>query len=467
MPPLNSYTRPYGLSGRAYKYVTDNDPWADVRAGGIHMQPRTKSGSAPTQFPPTPAAGPSKRRTRSSSNRRVKFANFEQDDLMGDAVPGFDGRAGGGKRRRPRKGNGKYPRGRKPRRVSRRKASRRKRNKKITAKKRQPRKTAILTNGVYRSEYSAGTVTSGGERAIYIGHSNMITQDMRTVFCYALVKNILQKCGVEVKSMSDPARGIEVDDTFTLTYRTSNVAAVTSTNVIVTDTAAAMSTYGDSFATFLAGLTSTEQVVMESIIFTPKLAATSTIPRMALTLRNAKVKFHMTSELRVQNETVIGTKVETTDVVAVDLIGKFYSGKGTGTSLLNDRDITTPFVASSLTGVISKAPGTAINAIVRPMDKQILSNCSKSGPFQMKAGSDILSVIKGMYTTQIDYLPRVFNLQGAPTYPLLKIGQYRMYGLEKKFYNATDQAVVRYTNRSNIGCSISYRKTRLTAVTNV
>jgi len=400
------------------------------------------------QLPPTPAKG---------------IVGRGLPDKVAKLVLGINGRNGGGGRQRPRKGNGKYVRkGRKGR-----KANRSKRSKKITAKKRLPKKTAILTNGVYRSEYTTGTLTSGGERAIYIGHSNMVTSDMRLVFCYALVKNVLQKAGVEVKSMNDPPRGIEVGDNFTLTYRVSNVSVISTNVITVTATADAMSTYGATLATFLAGLSSTEQVVLESFTFTPNLAATSTIPRIALTLRNAKVKFHMTSEFRVQNETVIGTNVESTDVVAVDLIGKFYSGKGTGTSLLNDRDVIVPFVASSTSGVILKATGTGTNAIIRPVDKQMLANCQKSGPFQMKAGSDMLSVIKGTYTTSIDHLPRALNLQGAPTYPLLKIGQYRMYGLEKKFYNGTDEAVVRYTNRSSIGCSISYRKSRMTAVTNV
>lgn len=468
MPPLNAYNRPYGVPGQFYKYYTVNDPWAEFASGGINnsYQPRSKSGASGSTLPVTPPATGRKRPNKGGpSNVKVKFPNLDQDDVMED-VPGFDGRSGGGGRRRPRKGNGKRAAGRRPRRKAR-KVSKRKRTKKITAKKRLPKKTSILRNGVYRSEYQIGTLTSSGERAIYIGHSNVVQKDMRLVFCYAIVKNVLQRAGVEVKTMNDPPRGIELDDNFTVTYRTGNTAGISATTFNVTSVAAAMSTYGDAFDAFLAGLTNEDQVILESFTFTPALVATSTIPRVAITLRNAKVMFDLQSEFRVQNETVIGTNIETTDVAAVDLIGKYYTGKGTGTAVLNDRDMTTPLVCNSGTGVIAKATSTAVNSIIRPLDAQILSNCQKSGPFAMKAGSDFKSVIKGKYTAKIDNLMRVINVDNQPTYPVLNVGQYRMYGLEKKFYNGTDQAIVRYTNRMTIGCTIKYFKSKLTSVTNV
>lgn len=462
MPPV-SYRRRLSYPGHAVNYYTSSDPWASLRNATVNI-----NSAGPSRYPQTPVSirkRPFRGSTTPSARKRIAFTV----DKPVDNVPGFDGRNGGGKRRRARKGNGKRTvMRRKSRKASKRSKKYVSKRRKIGAKKRLPKKSSILKNGCYRTEYSTGTLTGSGERCLYIGHSDVVQADMLTVFCFAIIKNCFQGAGVEVRTMNDPPRGIELNDNFIFQYRVTNTAAMSTSTITVTSTSAAISTYADALVTVLTGLANEDQVILESLTFTPALLASSTIPRFSLSLRNAKVTFHLRSEFRLQNETVIGSNVETTDVNAVDLVGKFYSGNGTGTSFLNDRDLTVPFVAERTNGLIGYAPSASVNSIIRPLDKQMLSNCAKSGPFTMKAGSDIKSVITGTYTMNIDRWMRFINLDNAPTYPLLKLGKYRFYGLEKKFLTGTaDQVIVRYANRATVGVQLKYYKSRMTAVTNV
>lgn len=409
----------------------------------------------------------------SSSSVRRQLNFVEPVEPVVDNVPGFDGRAGGGGRRRPRKGNGfarrvRRKRGRKIGKRLVRKTRARKRSRKASTKI----QSKILNNGVYRTEYNSGTLAATSDRCLYFGHSNVVQQDMLYVFLSSLVKNVLQRAGCEVKQMADPIRGITIGDTLQIAYRTGNDSA---TVLFMTatvgsggiTTATAISGYVDLFFQQMLGLTNEDQIIFESIGLSP-VVSVSLLRWTVINLRNAKVTFHLSAELSLENRTVIaGAGTEVTDVLAVKLVGKYYSGVGTGTHHLNDRDIAIPFVANSGTGMIAVAPGTGVNAIIRPVDHRMMSHVKKSGPFHVSSGQNWVSKLASKQVVRIDDVSRMLSLDNQPTYPLLKFGKFKMFGMEKQINNTGDVVTVGYTHRSTVGCQVKYFKARMTAVSNV
>lgn len=402
------------------------------------------------------AAYGSKHKTPPTPAKDVKSQGLP--DKVAKLVLGFDGRNGGGGRRRPRKGNG---------RKAGRRSGKRKRipKKKIRAKKRLS--TSILTNGVYRSEYFSADATASTTNTLYVGHSNVSQSDVCTVFCYSLVKMVFQRAGFEIKDLADPPRGIEVNDFVTIYYKTNNESAVTSQNFACSATADAVTVYGAALSAFL--LTLAETTVLDSITFTPA-AANATFASTRINLRLATISLDLKSEMFLSNRTYeTATNIETTDLDAQQLIGKKYEGKGTGTSYLNDRAITVPFMANFGTGVITVAPVTGTaghNGLLHPADGKLFARC-KSSAFKVRPGGDWKSLLSGRYTVKIDDMMPLFFVNTAVNYPNIKFGNYRFFGLEKQLIRGVEPVRVAYTTRSTIGAKINLKRAKMSVVNNI
>lgn len=416
--------------------------------GGLKRASRALAAAA-SQKPPTPAA---------KAARKGPLP-----EKVAKMVLGFDGRNGGGGRRRPRKGNGFASRKiRTKKRLSKRKSKKR--------RNRNPRlMTSIMKNGVYRSEYTNGNNAADGNNALYIGHSDIVQRDIVLVFCYALIKNLFQRAGVEVASVNEPPRGIEVNDNITLFYKPSNATAINSFVITCTNVADSIATYGDSLYTYITGTPVREnQILLDRLIFTPALLATSTIPRVALMLRNMKVHLHTKSEMVFRNRTYDNVADTTTDDLDhVNIVGKWYAGKGTGTSYLLDRNSNIPMVASSANGVIFKASDATENSIIRPVDKRYLSAVSRSGAFKAPSGHTWTSKLSGNYVLTVDKFITTFQSDGLPNYVKMSVGNFKLYGLEKQIFVSPEPVRIASTTRTTVGVGLSFHKARMTTVTNV
>jgi len=473
--PKKSYVNRHALLRHQRKLHLLNDPHQLYNYVGRGRTPFKVSPYRGIPFIETPYAlggagtpPSSGRKARSNRPLNITVPSFHaQPEPVVDNVPGFDGRAGGGARRRPRKGNG-FAKIRAKKRLPKKR--------KLAAKRRKPKTnkrprliTSVMKNGVYRSEYNNQDLTSDASNALYVGHSDVVQKDIMKCFFYALVKNVLQRAGVEVKSMNEPPRGIELGDNFTLYYKTSNESGVMNA---VTSTVAAvinpMSDYGDAFYAWALALTNEDRVILETFVFTPALAVASTIPRVALPLRNMKITLHLKSELTLRNKTYnnIGD-IETDDLDNVPIQGKWYAGKGTGTSYLLDRNSALPLVASGATGLIVKAPSVAENSLIRPIDKRYLDSVKRSGAFMAPAGHTWTSKLSSKLVMPVDKFIKTIQQDNLPDYPHMYYGQFKFYGLEKRIISTAEPVRISVTNRSTIGVGLSFHKPKLTCVTNV
>lgn len=172
------------------------------------------------------------------------------------------------------------------------------------------------------------------------------------------------------------------------------------------------------------------------------------IPYTVLILRGAKIKYHTTSALKVQNTSLASAFEDTIDEVdAVSLYGKIYQGKGNGMEIVGDTNGVRPFIADRNYGIITKEgrPYSSQMAELRePVPKELTKHVKYCSGTSLESGELVSNVIRDKKTIYLNsYLRILMNFYYLKTteeavvptllqYPYTSLGKFMIVGLEKK-----------------------------------
>lgn len=283
----------------------------------------------------------------------------------------------------------------------------------------------ILNKGCYMTTERSCVQTS--DNCVYVGHATNPLLQTTQIVMMAFVKAIFRDLGIKIPSMESVVDGSVAGDAIVIQYRVNREVATGLTTHTESIFGVTYFAVADALATWMGGLP--EQVEFDScyLNITP---ATSLFPFRSWNLLNTRIMVTSTSTLKFQNRSVNETGDEdTNDVDNVPLIGRSYSGKGTGTEWNNGTLGVKPFYADRF-GLINKDGDT--EGMKEPPFGQLFSQVKKSGGISIHPGSIKISKLSHKINLTLNRFHRMFDDHTyGSTYPAGSMGKFEFYGVEK------------------------------------
>jgi len=246
-----------------------------------------------------------------------------------------------------------------------------------------------------------------------------------------------------VTAQQDFAAGSTVADVVTFMYNTLNVI-------------------------FIAG----SQQMLQSIVILESPAVGSFGQLVRMPMEQSKIHLWSKSTLKIQNRSKIAEDDEADDVDNVPLYGKSYDGIGNGTSHIKNGE--TEFMFADLNGIIEFDGGVKPYLNEPPQGYEFV-NVKTVGKAHLDPGHIKTSVLNSSKTGRLnDILHAVLPAQGggfaSTTKPQIKVGQFRLFALEKMIEtlnSAPTPINVAYEHNLRIGAymTVSYPKVQCTVNT--
>lgn len=188
-------------------------------------------------------------------------------------------------------------------------------------------------------------------------------------------------------------------------------------------------------------------------------------------LWGTKINYIAKSSLKMQNRTRTGTSTSTDVIDDVPIYGKSYGGKGYGPTYA-DPTVGTGSIsltADSGFGVIEYAPIVSENGLQEPFDPIELARCRTAGKISIDPGQIKTSVVtdkRSVYfnTLMRMFLPRISLTTAPPKTPGLRVGNYKMYGLEKVM-NVDNAVILTLAYECQHNLTLEVKETRTKVVT--
>lgn len=294
--------------------------------------------------------------------------------------------------------------------------------------KRVSKLSTMMKKGVQLCLESGNVVTTSS--AMYIGHATCPSQVAKRAFFRALVKLILTRSNKLNPDWNAIPRGVNVNDTWVIEYRTSMDSGSPFQSAIVTWVAGlTQDAIALAFAAIFAGISS--QFTIDRIEYRPLNVG---VGNSTIYLNNAHVELDVLSQFKIQNQTVtLAADDEADNVNNVPLIGKSYQGKGTGSKYQVERTGTTPFICEPAYGIIYTNGVT--NDLAEPPSAKLFQQVKKAGKVTVGPGEIKTSTIK--YRKRLgmqNFISLIFDNEPDlnPKFKLKHLGEFKFYGLEKQ-----------------------------------
>jgi len=332
----------------------------------------------------------------------------------------------------------------------------------LKSKRKVTKKSFKKTAGyTFTGEYGGvGTSANVGT----IGHTTMPIGPVMRVVWGAVIKQLLEKAGVQIDTttIALDGRGLSTTDSFRLVYQTSAdaVQTVSTTTYVAAQTLANLADYfGDAGRPWVATSTNADQIRFISIQLVVGVGAARFIRSSFIRLDECRLSLSSKSALKIQNRTVVGAGDDEADVNNQPIFGKSYSGKGTGADW---RDAYPGcWQGSIVTGVMSGDDGT-VGTMVDIPDPTTFKNVTKSGKMKLEPGELKTSVLNSRVSIDFNKFWSIIYPMGVGiTLRIRKdIGDYRFFIYEKMLdTGAVYNMVLAFEHNIDMFCSIkqSYR----------
>lgn len=327
----------------------------------------------------------------------------------------------------------------------------------------------LQTQGVQITIEHGNTFSSSS--AVYIGHATCPSNVMRRGIYRALVKKIL----IAARKLNNkwdavPLFNVATDE-IRITYRQGLDPGATAVNHTVIVGGNTQEGIAGQFYSHFETVQMTQSVFMY-ITYIPAGATLNPnfIGVTTIDLQKCYIKMSVNSNLKIQNRTVsVTADNEADDVNNVPLIGKSYSGTGTGAKFVHSTAGNVPFVADNFKGVIQRAGN--VNELAEPPSPRLFDRVQKHGTVSLEPGEIMTSNLKYTKSILLDNLIAIAyneyeDAQAGHRYHQKYIGFFKFFGLEKKIdaVASTSENVVNvaYEHDLKVTMCISPRTNTLT-----
>lgn len=198
------------------------------------------------------------------------------------------------------------------------------------------RKLASNLGVNYTHEYGGGITAALAKSSIIVGHQTCPTEKLAVTMFAAMIKRLLLKCGICPSDIDGTIlnRNFIVKLQYKENSRTPTVKSKDSTTTTINSIATEFRQF--FFDSGSIGVT-INQIKLISISIEVETSAGEPFLRLGrIPLRNAKIDINCKSDLKIQNVTLSGTSSNVDVVDNSPLYGKFYEGKGSGTTTIQD-----------------------------------------------------------------------------------------------------------------------------------
>jgi len=285
-------------------------------------------------------------------------------------------------------------------------------------------------HGVTYSTETQGLVSAS--QCAYIGHSTTNYQQWAKYFCFALLKEICSKQGIDINSFGESPAGFAVGDVFTLAYQATPVAAFTtrSHTVVAGDVVSydslATAIWLNVFFPIIDNITLfTNRAIMRDFAWSPLNDRL-----VKLSLIDGKIFITAKASLKMQNRSVtVVADNEADDVNNAPLNGKVYEGTG---SSMYPKDISAFPPPDRIQAVVSfSSPEDSMN---EPPPSYFFVGCKKSAKVRINPGSIKTSVLNYKGNIPINTFWRMMSATYATAtddFHSVPFGKFRYFGLER------------------------------------
>lgn len=305
--------------------------------------------------------------------------------------------------------------------------------------------------GLIMTEEVGISTTSGVTDAIYIGHSTWVRDEIRENFFRVLLKTLLAKMGVPVRSIKDPLP-LKQNDVFTLDWIPEVNGALQSS--VVTLGATPADNTLQLIATALLTVFELDADHLTGPLFQRiQYRNAGDTYRVDINLIHAKIKLHIKSALKLQNQTT-ASGADSENVDNIPVYGKSYEGLGNG-AFTNAQ--VTPiraeyFVATASNGVILQV-GTVATGMSEQPPPKYFKNVKKFGKAMLEPGEIKTSILTDTNNYSVPYLSSLLYSNNS-SLQYYRRGSFRFFGLEHMIQATASTPSIKVVGEINWRCAM-------------
>jgi len=305
--------------------------------------------------------------------------------------------------------------------------------------------------GLIMTEEVGISTTSGVTDAIYIGHSTWVRDEIREQFFRVLLKGLLSKMGIPVRSIKDPLP-LKQNDVFTLDWIPEVNGALQNT-VVTLGATAADNTLQLIAAALLTVFEADADHLTGPMFQRIQYRNAGDTYRVDINLIHAKIKMHIKSALKLQNQT-LASGADADNVDNIPVYGKSYEGLGNG-AFTNAQ--VTPlraeyFVATASNGVILQV-GTVATGMSEQPPPKYFKNVKKFGKAMLEPGEIKTSILSDTNSYSVPYLSQLLYSNNT-TLQYYRRGSFRFFGLEHMIQSTASTASIKVVGEINWRCAM-------------
>jgi len=326
--------------------------------------------------------------------------------------------------------------------------------------KRRGKVSKMLSGGIYLTQERSVVQTSG--TCVYIGHCSVPVREGTLIVCMALVKAVCNSLGINANDFNENTDGFTFNDRLWINYTNFTGPSATVSSVQFSLTGISYFTLANNMANFFQGLN--ENAEITQVYFQPDVLV-SGIAKKLWNMQNASFTIYAKSDLKFQNRSVNETGDEDAeDVDNVPLIGRGYSGNGTGTTYNGGTIGVRPFYCDRY-GLLSK-DGDVGKSLKEPPFGQLFQRVKKVGGVSVQPGGIKTSTLTTRITMGFNtWIRKQLNTEYFQDYPIGHLGKFEFYALEKIIGGLSAQTIqVAAEKNLLIGCQFKLGAMKYTSM---
>jgi len=334
-------------------------------------------------------------------------------------------------------------------------------------KSRRVRKTSIQRLAVNGVTYNVETQNTVNDlNCVYVAHTTSNYQQFAKYFCYALLKEIVRRKGIDINNWADQPIGFAVADQMTLAYQANPTVNFSTINyplvaadVVSYETVANAIWINIFFSAVETGLF-TSRSIMRDFAWQP---VGDRIFKFAFS--GGYINIHSKSALKMQNRTVTDpADFDSNDVNAMPIIGRSYDAKG---SSIYPKDISSSTPPNRVTGVSSFA--ATENSMREPPQPYFFSGVRGSSKVKILPGGIKTSLLTHSFNISINNFWVVMSnvyILANDDFHSVPFGSCRYFAFEKVIGNIGAEAQpvqLAYECENTLNMKINLKSTQYTA----
>lgn len=324
--------------------------------------------------------------------------------------------------------------------------------KKVFKKYYSSSENAFLAKGIVGTkEYHT---TGSDTNCYYVGHGTCPADEMVKYIASAMYKMAGARCGLQIINVEDKIvpsgigqSGMAFD--WYVRDQSSNAVRIMSSQSItnLTTWSTAIGLLETDIKAWLVN-TSYYAEIFERLEIQQNFATPGTVyiqPR-CVDLTKARVMYKVLSTLKWQNQSFVNDEQAVQEseeaVDRVPVIGKVYTGKHGGTSVLGGEPTTGKLFATQTQGLIAAEAGS-VTSLKEPPPKSMFANVYKVSGFEVDPGSIQTDRLSWSHSCLLNTMLRGLNkINSGSAYNFqIRYGKFRFYAIEKKLNSGDTYAI--------------------------